>query len=1319
MAGKARQERDEIEGYLVECHQSLLRLCAANPVQKRQVTKQVGELDKIWAKLMRSHSLFCKSTNIGISSTESSEYLRDKGRLKEEALQASETALGEDVEDEASVKVKRLKKVIARLKSEVEFSISSLTDLSTDQLSVEAHEAALVMVQSASDKLNRYVEISDDAEELLDDTAGEALAKATSDSFNVHGAKLMKLKASFLKNSPVIPVPEPKFATGQAQQDNLAGAVGGHRKQPVKIKPMDCPTWDGKFRTFARFKLLWSENITPRHEDSALHYMLCQSLPKHILDNISTLSNSADDIWAYLEEKYGKPEVVAREVMGELMGLDAKKLGGRFMGKFCTTLLDTHSLLVSLGEEDWLTGNRTVSELENMLPREEKSKWAELYGTVRGDTKFEKFRHFLQDRKTVMEVLDSMGGLSVDGSERQCDYCNMPYHTEENCFVKERDQGKSGQGGGRKSRDGCAICGSSSHWWKDCPDKGTDKDKKFGGGKGAKANSTRDKVTAGGVHSNTLRPLECPRCKYSSKITYCAGCKKTSNINHCLLHCSSFNLLSVADKVNVVKSSKSCAVCLHPSHTTDKCDFKDKDKNICGMDGCLSHHHPCLHGSKDIFVTGVNVLLLQRIQDIAADTPEGCLPVSDWYGRQQYVQDSYAVEAAEKTQREEELDGLRAEMAKPLLNGDKVLMTVMHLSVVYGVDRKGAQMVGFFDDGSNCSVIRTSLAEQLGLWGDPVTLELGTVNATTTMQTKLYCVELLDKEGTRHLIRAFGIDVLSGDLPSVSLEGIKEEFSSVVQLNWDKMVRPSGQQIDLLIGSEVAHLHPVQMETVGRMVVKTSIFGQGWVLNGAHEKIECGPLELDRNIQIIRSGCFRSNKVVVRYTQMVDFSSVEEFIYMRNEKEFMAGEDLGCEPPKRCIKCRGCQDCKFRGSNMSHKQAMELEMMERNMRFDKDIGKWRVSYPFLKDPQVLKNNYRRVLKMAENTERKIAKAGLVEEINEVFDKMVDNGALKEIGHAEQHMWGGAVHYLPIQVVIHPGSVTTLYRVVTNSSLEDPETGLSLNGIMASGPKALNDTWEITVGFRHEEKGLSADISKAYYQMKTGPIEKHIRRVLFRHGEVGTPWKIYGFEVVSMGDCCAATFMELTKRGTCDMFKEIDVVAARKIAEYSFVDDITTGGTSAECARFKGNMNPDTLVCDGTMSQILAAGGFQVKAIAVSGEPDGLALEKLGGTVLGLGFSTASDLLTVKFKVNVSPLKNGKTTAPDITIDTMGLLKTAVITKRICLRVASSQYDPLGAASPLTIILRVNMRELYRLGVEWDEPLQGDLRDSWVKLLRCW
>ena len=51
------------------------------------------------------------------------------------------------------------------------------------------------------------------------------------------------------------------------------------------------------------------------------------------------------------------------------------------------------------------------------------------------------------------------------------------------------------------------------------------------------------------------------------------------------------------------------------SHTTDKCFNKDKDNHVCGVAGCTSHHHPVLHGSKDIYVTGVNTLLAQRLQE--------------------------------------------------------------------------------------------------------------------------------------------------------------------------------------------------------------------------------------------------------------------------------------------------------------------------------------------------------------------------------------------------------------------------------------------------------------------------------------------------------------------------------------------------------------------------------------------------------------------------------------------------------------------------------------------------------------------------------
>ena len=145
---------------------------------------------------------------------------------------------------------------------------------------------------------------------------------------------------------------------------------------------------------------------------------------------------------------------------------------------------------------------------------------------------------------------------------------------------------------------------------------------------------------------------------------------------------------------------------------------------------------------------------------------------------------------------------------------------------------------------------------------------------------------------------------------------------------------------------------------------------------------------------------------------------------------------------------------------------------------------------------------------------------------------------------------------------------------------------------------LNDMWEMLVRFGHQEYGLTRDISKAYYQMYIGPFEEHVRRVLWRDNKVGTPWRMYGFKVVSMGDTPAACFMELTRKRTAVKGGDLDPSAAKRIQKDAFVDDITTGGNKAECVRFKGVEDPVTLKCDGTIPQILAVGGYSVKAMCI-------------------------------------------------------------------------------------------------------------------------
>ena len=103
-------------------------------------------------------------------------------------------------------------------------------------------------------------------------------------------------------------------------------------------------------------------------------------------------------------------------------------------------------------------------------------------------------------------------------------------------------------------------------------------------------------------------------------------------------------VLSVKDRVDMVKSAKFCAICLHPSHTTEKCFNKDKDSHICGVNGCSSHHHPSLHGSKDIYVTGVNALLSQGHQALTTTGVPSHISIDDWASRIKFLDDSYPAE---------------------------------------------------------------------------------------------------------------------------------------------------------------------------------------------------------------------------------------------------------------------------------------------------------------------------------------------------------------------------------------------------------------------------------------------------------------------------------------------------------------------------------------------------------------------------------------------------------------------------------------------------------------------------------------------------
>jgi hypothetical protein len=202
-------------------------------------------------------------------------------------------------------------------------------------------------------------------------------------------------------------------------------------------------------------------------------------------------------------------------------------------------------------------------------------------------------------------------------------------------------------------------------------------------------------------------------------------------------------------------------------------------------------------------------------------------------------------------------------------------------------------------------------------------------------------------------------------------------------------------------------------------------------------------------------------------------------------------------------------------------------------------------------------------------------------------------------------------------------------------------------MLAKGPMVLNDIWARLFRFRAYTKGLVGDLSKAYYSMKTGELEKHVQRIVWRWGRKDKDWRVFNFVTVSLGDRLAATLLTISIKKCIRMFAVFDLEGAMRMEQDNYVKIDVTGGSTALMKRMKGKKQED-YTC--TANKILGSGGFKVKAMVASCEENGQALAKLGGAVLGLGFSTEHYLLYVKCKANISKRRRGKPTGPDLKLE---------------------------------------------------------------------
>jgi len=98
-------------------------------------------------------------------------------------------------------------------------------------------------------------------------------------------------------------------------------------------------------------------------------------------------------------------------------------------------------------------------------------------------------------------------------------------------------------------------------------------------------------------------------------------------------------------------------------------------------------------------------------------------------------------------------------------------------------------------------------------------------------------------------------------------------------------------------------------------------------------------------------------------------------------------------------------------------------------------------------------------------------------------------------------------------------------------------GHVLNEYWAKGPDILNTLLGILIRYRENEIAFIGDIKKMYHTVRTGVIEQHTHRFLWRDMDITREPDTYVIQRVSLGDKPFGTIATVALRKTAEMAKE--------------------------------------------------------------------------------------------------------------------------------------------------------------------------------------
>ena len=193
-----------------------------------------------------------------------------------------------------------------------------------------------------------------------------------------------------------------------------------------------------------------------------------------------------------------------------------------------------------------------------------------------------------------------------------------------------------------------------------------------------------------------------------------------------------------------------------------------------------------------------------------------------------------------------------------MVNGVKVGSTIIP---VVDIKMAGSKFVlsSLFDNCSQTSFILNSVARKHKLKGKLVSFVLVTTDGNKTKKvSNLYKIRLEDIYGNIHEVEAIGLDEISSTVSGAEVIKVKDKLKANPECKdlTNRKLSRTGGQVQMLIGTDVASIHPVKVASIKELIIMKTVFGSGWTMMGhsdKHVRLKKPQSELKINVTSIES----------------------------------------------------------------------------------------------------------------------------------------------------------------------------------------------------------------------------------------------------------------------------------------------------------------------------------------------------------------------------------------------------------------------------------------------------------------------------------